>query len=682
MKYDFDIAVIGAGSGWLTVAFWLAAAGKTVALIEKWRMWGDCTNFWCVPSKALIDIAKSWKYSSLKEALIEVRKRRKIIRDEETVEKLEQHWITVFQSLAQFHSDHCFILPDLDGKQISAKNIVISTGSHAQKLKIEGLDKEDILTNESIFEQKEDIKNMIIIGGWYIGSELSESIAELWTKVSIIQRNTRLIPAEEKKSSDLIEKIFTDKWIQIYTAFTGKSAKNKKLKIVSEDNSTSKQISYDKILFALGRIPNVEDLHLENAGVQYDSKGIFVDSYNRTNKKHIFAIGDCVNGNPQFTHWVNNEWRGVVRNILFPYYKSGVRNKTLPSVLYTHQEIARVWKTRKELLEFNATEDIISKTHLFENNDRSKLTQSTQWFVMIHFKRLSGRILWATIYWENAGEMIGQITLAMDNNISAYKLSNTIQAYPTKSDLLKRVCTDFTISTLSNYKEEIKYFFKSNILQILTWIIWISIIVWFFYYKISTNQSFEEIALGFYNFIAGNPIWILIFIIAYTFRPIILFPASFMTLMAWALFGFSIGLTVTLIWASLSATTAYIIWSIFWKKILSPDDSGILGKLRNETSKNPFSSVLMTRILFLPYDVTNYICGFLKVPYIKYILATLVWIIPGSSVFVLAGSAFYNKELSSFSQAFENVNAVYIYIAAAIFLLTLIIAKVIKKYSK
>ncbi|NDK09400.1 FAD-dependent oxidoreductase [Candidatus Gracilibacteria bacterium] len=682
MKYDFDVAVIGAGSGGLTVAFGLAAAGKTVALIEKGKMGGDCTNYGCIPSKALIDIAKSGKYKSLKDALVEVRARRKIIQDEETVDKIEGHGVTVFESRAFFHHEHCIILEDCKSKEISAEYIVIATGSSAMKLNIDGVDKKDILTNKTIFEQQDEIKKLVIIGGGYIGCELAESISAVGTEVSIIQRNTDLIPAEEAESSQLIKKIFKKKGIAVYTDFTGKKSKNKSLHIVSGDEKTSHDIQYDKILFALGRKPNVIGIGLNQIGIKHDKKGIFVDAYNRTNIKHIFAIGDCVNGNPQFTHWVNNEGRGVVRNILFPYYKSGVRNKTLPSVLYTHQEIARVGKTKNELLEYNSPEDIVTKMQAFENNDRSKVTNSTQGFIMIHFKRLTGRILGATIYGENAGEMIGQITLAMDNKISAYKFSNVIQAYPTKSDLLKRVNTDFVISTLTNGKEEMKYFFKNNILQILTGIIWIAIITGFFWYKISTDQSFEEIALSFYNFVAGNPIGILIFIIAYTLRPIILFPASLMTLMAGALFGFGIGLAVTLAGAGLSATTAYVIGLIFGKKILSPDDSGILGKLQTETSKNPFTSVLMTRILFLPYDLTNYICGFLKVPYVKYILATLVGIIPGSSVFVLAGSAFYNKELTSFSQAFENVNSMYIYIAAGVFLLTLIVAKVIRKYQK
>ena len=400
MKYDFDIAVIGAGSGWLTVAFGLAAAGKKVALIERGPIWGDCTNFWCVPSKALIDIAKSWKYSSLKDALVEVRERREVIRNEETPAKIREHNIELFECVATFKDEHTLSLSWENSIEISAKNIVIATWSRAMKLNIDGLDDEDILTNESIFELTQDIENLVVIGWGYIWCELSESIASLGTKVSIVQRNTQLIPNEERESSELIKNILSEKWIDIYTDFTWKKAENKKLEIISSDEKNTKKISFDKILFALGRIPNVEKLNLEKAGIEFDTHGICVDSYNRTNKKHIFAIGDCVNGNPQFTHWVNNEWRWVVRNILVPIHNKNVRTKNLPSVLYTHNEIAKVWKTKSELLQSMQKEDIVTKIKDFETNDRSKVTNNTSWFVLMHFKRVTGKILGSTIYWE------------------------------------------------------------------------------------------------------------------------------------------------------------------------------------------------------------------------------------------------------------------------------------------
>jgi len=164
-KFNYDAIVIWAWSGGLTVSIWLAAAGKKVALIEKWLIGWDCTNYWCVPSKALIDIAKSGQYDNVKDALEEVRTRRKAIQDEETPEETEKYGMKVIQGTATLKDKNTILV---GGKKITASNIVIATGSHAIVYPIEGLKEEDLLTNETIFEQEEDIKNLVVVWGWYI----------------------------------------------------------------------------------------------------------------------------------------------------------------------------------------------------------------------------------------------------------------------------------------------------------------------------------------------------------------------------------------------------------------------------------------------------------------------------------------------------------------------------------
>ncbi len=678
MKYDYDIIVVGAGSGWLTVAFWLAAAGKKVALVEGGPIGGDCTNFWCIPSKALIDVAKSGQYSSLKKALKEVRKRRQVIQDEETVEKVESHGLKVIQWYASFVDEHTLHTEWQDHVHISAEKIILATGSHAMTLSIPGVSPEDILTNETIFEQTEDIENMVVIWGWYIGSELAESIATLWVKTRLVQRNTRLIPREEIESSELLREIFESKEIEVYTGAHVERAEKKKL-IIMSDQDKEVSLPYDKILIALGRIPNVEKLALEKAGIEYDAKWIVVDAYNRTNKKHIFAIGDCVKGNFQFTHWANNEGRGVIRNILVPFPKSSVRSATLPGVLYTHLEVARVGRAHKELCERHDPEEFVSKIMYFESNDRSKVTNDTQWFVKVHFKRLSGRILWATVFWKWAGEMLSPFTLAMDNNISAYKIAKTIQAYPTKSDLIKRVCDQFVVGTISNIKSEISFFLKDNILQIGTAILWGVIMISFLSYKGAHGLSFEDMALSLYNFLWVGVWGPILYILIYAIRPVILFPGTFMTFMSGALFGFVGGMIYTLVGATFSALFAYFLGGVFGKKLLSGDQAWIIGSLKSKVDKEPFVSVLMTRLLFFPYDITNYACGFLKVKIKSFTLATFLGIIPGSAVFILAWAAFHNQTLTSFSDALKDIDITLLYYAAGLFVITIGFAKVLKK---
>lgn len=682
MKYDYDIAVIGAGSGGLTVAFGLAGAGKKVALIERWLIGGDCTNFGCVPSKALIDISKHNPELGFKKAMVEVRRRRQKIQDEETIEKIESHGLKTFKWTASFIDEHELKIEWEESTNIRADKIIISTGSSWKKIEIKWVDDHDILTNYEIFEQKEDIKKLIVMWGWYIGCELAESIAALWVEVHLIQRNNNLIPKEETESQELLQEIFESKWIKVHIWANVKYGKNKKLYITDIHGENEEGISYDKIFMALGRTANISSLGLDVAWIVYEKWGIVVDSYNRTNKKNIFAIWDCVSWNPQFTHWANNEGRGIIRNILLPFPKKSVRKMTLPAILYTHKEIARVGKSEEELLKKYTREEFITKIMYFENNDRSKVTNDTQGFVKIHFTRLTGKILWATILCSNAWELLWIVTSAIDNKISAYKLSKTIQAYPTKSELIKKVLDSYVIGTLGNIKSEIKFFLKSNILQIVTALIWISLIVLFFWYKRSYDLSFEQIALDIYNFLWWNIWWPIFYILIYTIRPIVLFPGTFMTFMSWALFWFWYGTVYTVIAGTFSAIFAYFMWQVFWKKLLSGEWGWIIGTLKKQVDSEPFMSVLMSRLLFFPYDITNYACWFLKVDLKKFILATCIGIIPGVCVFVLAGSAFFSSQITSFSQALSNVDTSLLAWAAVLFIITTIFAKILRKVKK
>ena len=378
-----------------------------------------------------------------------------------------------------------------------------------------------------------------------------------------------------------------------------------------------------------------------------------------------------------FTHWANNEGRGVIRNIVLPFIKSSTRKAVLPATLYTNIEISRVWKTEKELLNHYSSEDIVTKIIRFEKNDRSVLTDDKVLFIKINFKRVSGKILWATIVWKWAWEMLPVLTSAMENNISAYKLASQIFSYPTKSELIKRVADQFVIGTLSNIKWEIKYFFKSNILQIITWIIWLSIIFTYFYFKNLYNLSNLDIAKQIYNFVANSFWWPVIYIVLYAFRPIIFFPATFMTFMSWALFWVWWGFLFTMIWENLSANFAYLLGRIFGKKLIKPESTGLIVDLKNKVSENAFISILMTRLLFFPFDIVNYISWILKVKWRWFFLWTVIWIIPWALIFIIAWASVENASEFDFSKISFDTNMLLI--SLWLFISSLILAKYLKK---
>ncbi len=682
MKFDYDIIVIGAGSGGLTAAFGLAWAGKSVALIEKGRIGWDCTNFGCVPSKALIDVAKHHSDLSFEDAMKEVRLRRQRIRDEESPEEIEKHWLKLIKGHAKFVSKNTLFIDEKE--KITWKKIIISTGSSPIIHEIEWLKSEDILTNETVFEIEQKPKKLVVIWGGYIWAELSESFLDLWVDTTLIQRNKYLIPREEAEASDIIQKHFEEKGMKIECNTLVKEAHyeawKKFLMVIDKDGSNKRKIEFDRVLIATWRKANVSGLGLENAEIEFDNKGIKVDAYNRTNVKNVFAIWDVVKNNPKFTHWANNEARGVIRNILFPIYKKSVRWVTLPATLYTSIEVSRVWKTYAELMEFHDPSEIRTEIMFFDKNDRSKVTNDTKWFIKIHFKRLTWTIIWATVMGKNAGDILPILTLAMHHKTSAYKLSSQIFSYPTKSELIKKICDRFVIKTLKNIKWEIWYFLKEYSLQIATFVIWLGIISTFFYYKNTSWASIEDMSIWLYNFISGSAFWgPFIYMWFYAVRPIVFFPATVMTFMSGALFGFWWGFLFTMIWENLSAMFAYLLWKIFGKKLIhDDDDTNLIGTIREKANKNPFMAILSARLLFFPFDITNYISGFLWIRFRSFILATILWIIPGASVFILAGSAFYNTELQSFSDITKNIDVTLLYIAAGLFVATIVFSKILK----
>jgi uncharacterized membrane protein YdjX (TVP38/TMEM64 family) len=446
------------------------------------------------------------------------------------------------------------------------------------------------------------------------------------------------------------------------------------LSVVWQDGE--KLIKYDKILIALWRETNISWLDLENAQIEYKS-WIIVDKYNRTNVKNIYAIWDCVDNNPQFTHLANDQWRWVVKNILIPFFKTSVKNNHLPAVLYTNNEVARVGKTEEDLKEYLWNDDYRSQIMYFDKNDRSRLTNDTTWFVKINFKRTTWKILWATVFWTKAWEMLPVLISAMQNNISAYKLSKIIFPYPTKSEIIKKVCDKFVISTISNIKNEFLYLLKSYILQICTAIIWWSLFFSYIHYKNKYNMTNIDIAKDLYTFFKNPMRWPFVYIIIYAIRPIIFFPATLLTFMSGTLFGIWWWFLFTMVWENLSANFAYLIWRIFWKKIIPEWSTWLLNDLKSRFSTDSFIPVLITRFLFFPFDLVNYWAWILKANWKWFFFWTLIGIIPWALVFIIAWASVENVWDFDFSMIHFNINNIII--SGVIFVVSLLFARYLKK---
>ncbi|MBA3602094.1 MAG: FAD-dependent oxidoreductase [Parachlamydiaceae bacterium] len=460
----YPIVVIGAGAGGLVVAIGATKAGKKVLLIEKGPYGGDCTNFGCIPSKSLIASAHSAfamkngkalgiDYSPLimhaNEALSRVRAIVAEIRSHEGPEVLNKLGLETLTGIAKFEGTHTLRVND---EVINAKQIVIATGSSAFIPQIDGLDKTPFLTNETIFNLKEIPKSLAVIGGGPIGCELAQAFLRLGSKISLIHSHTELLNKEEPSVQNVIVNQFKLEGMSLYLGAAVKAVSHDQDQFQILLENGQKIISHS-LLVCVGRKPNVSSLNLETAGVNYSEKGIPVDDYGRTNLSHIWAVGDVI-GSPFFTHWAENQARSVLTSLLlpFPFKKKIDKNQSLPRVTFTDPEVSSIGLTEKEA---SQCYNIATYTVPFSQVDRAITTGRTEGFVKIVTKKWSSKILGCTIVGERAGEMLGEISLAMYAGIPLRKLSGLIHPYPTYNLAIRKAADLWLTETiLSIFKKK------------------------------------------------------------------------------------------------------------------------------------------------------------------------------------------------------------------------------------
>jgi dihydrolipoamide dehydrogenase len=456
---EFHTAIIGAGSAGLTVAVGLANLGKNVVLIERKYVGGDCTNVGCIPSKTLIHLVHQ-KNLSPTEILAKVRERRDHLRDEETEGIKNTKNISLMQAQASFVDQETLELSFADGsiQQLKAKNMVIATGSEPITISIEGLSKENILTNETLFDLENPPGHLVILGGGIIGSEMAFAFRKLGCEVTLIDRNSQVLHRLEPEASSLIQKRMNQEGIRILTESTVASFDSTKNLLQIEQHGKRLEVKADKVLMAIGRSANLSSLKLDNAKVIRDDKGISTNKAAQSNISTIYAIGD-VNHRSAFTHSANAQGRKLVQKIAFPFLPVN-KDPVFPSAVFTDPEIAQVGLPLTHLQEQFHPELI--KTYRFElgKTDRG-YTQSLQdGFVLIHAMRLTGRVLSATIVAPNASEMLSLLTYAVTKRISLYQLSALVFPYPVMSDAIKKIADQFVFATLPKLLQELLAFLK------------------------------------------------------------------------------------------------------------------------------------------------------------------------------------------------------------------------------
>lgn len=464
MKYEYDTVVIGSWPGWLTVGIWLAILWKKVCMIEKAHIWGDCTNYGCVPSKSLLHYSKiHGKQWNVGAAMEYAREQRQAIRDEETPEILWEYGLETrlwFWSLVDRHTVS-IQLKDWSTEKITTKRIVLCTWAKAKTISIPWVDENDLLTNENLFEIDYDIKNLVIIWDGIIACEMAEAFSGVWVNVTLLARDSNILHTADTDVWKWMETYLQKKWVNVLCNTIPVWSNQTGLLTVS-NKKEEKTIHYDKILLAIGKTPLISWLWLDKIWIHTDTQWIITNAYGRTSIKNIRSIWDCVSNNPRLTHWSNHQWRHLVQNMIawFGFVNPSEKNHPLPSVIYTDSEVARVWLDEKKALQKYAREDLVIRTHHFTEIDRNKVTESWEWFMKIIAKRWTLTIVWVTIVGKHAGEMLPLYVYAIKKWVTLWSLSSLIFAYPTRSEIIKRLIDEYFLEISKNRKKELIWAIK------------------------------------------------------------------------------------------------------------------------------------------------------------------------------------------------------------------------------
>ncbi len=670
----FDVIVIGAGSGGLTVALGLAGLEKKVLLIEKHKMGGDCTNYGCIPSKSLIKYGK--EMAVLKKFGIDVEKKvldqsmkyaENIVNeilDHESPEALEKNYksLKVVKGEARFVDKKLIVV---NGKTYRGKKIVIATGSEPRVIKVEGLKKDQILTNKSVFDLKEIPTRLLIIGGGVIACELGEAFANLGSEVHLIVRGDMLLGKSNTEVSDFVKDELEAKGVKIHFRSSIEKVEGQIAYVGKE------KIELDRVLMAVGRVVDVDNLDLEKAGVKHDKNGILVNDKNKTSTRGIYAVGD-VCSRDKLTHNADHQGRNVVKDILLPF--SFASKKAMPKVVYMENEVASVGMTYEEAVDKHSENQIFKIVLDFDRVDRSKTEQTSGKAVFV-VKGLRGKILGAEIVGPHAGEMIGVVVQAIDNKISLHKLSSSIFAYPTYSRIFKKAGDDYLRAISAEWKTYAKNWLKDNALKFVAALFWATLIYGFFWYKDIYDKTNLEIAKDFFNYFSDPDLTTVgIYILVYTLRPLILFPGTLLTVLSGALFGPIVGIAATTVGANMSASVAYGAGRFLGGDLIG-DESSFLGKWKKRLKDRSFESVMIMRLIYLPFDGVNYGCGILKVKWVQYMLATFLGTLPGIATFVFFGAS---VDFANFDASMIELKPELLAVSGVLFVSSLVLARVVR----
>jgi pyruvate/2-oxoglutarate dehydrogenase complex dihydrolipoamide dehydrogenase (E3) component len=437
MPYDYDMIVIGGGAAGLTAAGMSALLGAKTALIEEHRLGGDCTWTGCIPSKTLLRAAKvnhqtrtadrfglvnsnpSVDFGKLMDYVRHTRQH--VYDDADAPPNMEKLGVIVIAARARFIDPHTLELTGANPQRVSSRYFVIATGSRPN---VPNFDV-PVLTNETIFELKEQPKRLLILGSGPIGIEMSQAFQRLGSEVTVVSPAKGILSKDDPELTAILQQSLEAEGIRLRLGqkVTQVNQRDSSFIATLEDSS---QIACDGILAAMGRVAVVQDFGLDAAGVHVDKHAIRIDSRCRTTAHHIYAAGD-VTGKFQFTHMAEHMAKVAVTNAIL-HLPARLDAKHVTWCTFSEPELAHVGASEEDVK--NRSQKYQVYRFPFTKLDRAVTDSETTGLVKV-IATSRGRILGVSIVGTNAGEMIGEWALAMKSGLKVKHIADTIHPYPT-----------------------------------------------------------------------------------------------------------------------------------------------------------------------------------------------------------------------------------------------------------
>lgn len=448
-----DLIVVGGGAAGLVTAAGSAGIGARVALVERERLGGECLWTGCVPSKALLACAKAAAHArdavrfgvhthvrvDFETAMRWVHAARVNVYPHDSPERFRGMGVEVIEGTARFTGPLTLQVGD---RTLTAPRIVIATGSRPAIPPIPGLDSVPYFTNESIFENLERPGHLVILGAGAVGIELAQAFVRLGSRVTVLERTGEFLEREEPElASRLQARLVADGVdLRLDTTVTRARFVNGDIGLSWTSGAASGEVIGTHLLVATGRAARVDTMDLEVGGVAATEAGVTVDAHLRTTAPGVWACGDCIAGAPRLTHVADQQARLVIRNAFFPL-RGKVDYSAVPWVTYTDPELAHVGLTEREARLAHGAE-VRTFTRPFDDVDRAIAEGETAGMVKLVTTE-GGRLIGGHVLGAGAGDMIGEIALAVRQRLSVNALAGLVHAYPTMPEAIRQAAEGY-----------------------------------------------------------------------------------------------------------------------------------------------------------------------------------------------------------------------------------------------